>query len=508
MKISSSTFYLINREGRVYPPSLIGDFLSSPGEIFSQSFLTVEQTFDLIPEQAQQFQKWIDLVFKKHKNMRWEKLAPLSPLLEIKPNDNDPLTDPLEVMGSLRLHYRKLENSQGNLVAIMVMGIDAAPTQLIQRQLEDERHRHQLEIRDVLALSANPPETLGAFLTDAAERLQKARSDWEIFLTAEKKDSLPIKGENAGQKLFRELHMIKGNAGAFGFEGLAANAQACEELLEALKKPSPDGIDLTFKLSASLASLRSQVEEVRRALKLIAGEGQDAMTRILKWKLDRTLGSAAEIPQAKIADPQLQNLVNGVSRLSFLSPTYLARKYQNLVERISMNLGKQIIFRVTSNTGDIHPESFSRVDEALVHILRNMVDHGIEFPSERKDQGKDEAKIEMEYVDEDDRIFLRIRDDGRGMNPELIAERGKKLGIIEAAELEFLDATGKLGLIFKEGFTTRDGADMVSGRGLGLALAARCVKDHGGNIFVFSQPHLGTHFAIELPKIGQKHLPD
>ena len=70
-----------------------------------------------------------------------------------------------------------------------------------------------------------------------------------------------------------------------------------------------------------------------------------------------------------------------------------------------------------------------------------------------------------------------------------------------------IDDTGKLGLIFREGFTTRDKNSMVSGRGLGLALAARCVSDQGGNIYVYSQPGAGARFAIELPHIGQKQLP-
>ena len=155
----------------------------------------------------------------------------------------------------------------------------------------------------------------------------------------------------------------------------------------------------------------------------------------------------------------------------------------------------------------MHPESFSRVDEALVHILRNMVDHGIETPFEREALGKGEAEIGFEYVAAEDRVLLRIRDDGRGMDPAAIADRGVALGLIPRAEADALDDVGKLGLIFMERFTTRDEAGMVSGRGLGLALAAHCVRDRGGNLYVYSRPGEGTRFAIELPHVGQKKLP-
>jgi chemotaxis protein histidine kinase CheA len=241
-------------------------------------------------------------------------------------------------------------------------------------------------------------------------------------------------------------------------------------------------------------------------MKLIAGEGQDAMARILKWKLERMVAAAGSI-DAEGLEPPLRALVESTRRLAFLSPAYLARKYRNLVERLAHNQGKHVVFRVAGNSGDIHPESFARVDEALVHILRNMVDHGIEPPEERAAAGKGEAEIELEYVAQEDRVFLRVRDNGRGMDPEVIAARALSLGLATRAEADALDEVGKLGLIFKEGFTTRREAGMVSGRGLGLALAARCVADRGGNLYVFSRPGEGTRFAIELPHVGQKALP-
>jgi two-component system, chemotaxis family, sensor kinase CheA len=147
------------------------------------------------------------------------------------------------------------------------------------------------------------------------------------------------------------------------------------------------------------------------------------------------------------------------------------------------------------------------VDEALVHILRNMVDHGIEMPEEREAAGKGDAEIGLEYVNAEDRIFLRIRDNGRGMDPEDILKRGIKMGLVKPKDAEHFDDTAKLGLIFKEGFTTRSNANLISGRGLGLSLAAQCVADQGGNIYVYSKPGEGARFAIELPHLGHKSLP-
>ncbi len=518
MDAGSAGFFLLLLDGTVVPAAEMATFASgataSGHNAPTPARPALKNILGLNADQEIQFGKWLELVRKRHKDLRWEKLAALAPAQEVWSGKG-------EDEGHVRLAYRKLEDAQGNLNAIGVFSTDTAPSRAMARQIEEERLRHKLEIRDVLALAANPPETVGAFLEDARLRLEGARREWESWLAARKQagDAAPPgslwqdgEGESAGQRLFRELHMVKGNAGAFGFESLAAGAQESEDLLEALKHASapipasaPVGDRTSARLTSALSGLRAQLDELQRAMKLIAGEGQDAMARILKWKLDRLVASTGGIELGKL-DPVLRGIIESTRKLAFLSPAYLVRKYRNLVERIAQNLGKQVNFRVASNTGDIHPESFSRIDEALVHILRNMVDHGIESPEELKSKGKGEAEIELEYVAQEDRIFLRIRDNGRGMDPSAIADRGVSLGLVTRAEADSLDEVGKLGLIFMEGFTTRREAGMVSGRGLGLALAARNVTDRGGNLYVYSRPGEGTRFAIELPHLGQKPL--
>lgn len=498
MDIGSAGFFLIDLDGTLRPSATLADSAPAPIRV------SAARAMELAPDLEKHFLKWLELVRKRHGDMRWDKLAALAPVREIR-NAADG--------HQVRLVYRKLEDSRGRLAAIAVLAVDAAPSAAMDRQLEAERLKHHLEMRDVLALAANPPETVGAFLEDARVRLDSAQVGWQTFLASGKGNTIAVADlwmdsgdESPGQRLFRELHMVKGNAGAFGFEGLAAGAQASENLLEDLRHPSPDRDTPAALLTASLAGLRSQLEEIRRAMKLIAGEGQDAMARILKWKLDRLVAGAHAVDAAAL-NPQTRGVIEATRRLPFLSPAYLARKYGNLVDRVARQLGKETNFRVTSNSGDIHPESFSRVDEALVHILRNMVDHGIESPSEREAAGKGRAEIGLEYVAQEDRVMLRISDDGRGMDPNVIAGQGVALGLITVAEAEALDDIGKLGLIFMERFTTRSEAGLISGRGLGLALAARCVKDRGGNLYVLSRPGQGARFAIELPHMGQKRLP-
>lgn len=495
-------FLLIGLDGQVSLP-----YSDGVPESHRDAAFDLAAALSLDEDQEAEFRKWLDLVRTRHPGMRWEKLATLCPVVELGPADRGRSG---RDGGQTRLEFRKLGDGRGNLSAIAVFCVDAAHDHAMARQLEEERLRHSLQIRDFLALSANPPETVGAFLEDAGIRLESVRKQWDGHQASLKRgpgSPEPLwdagKHEGLGHRIFRELHMLKGNAGAFGFDGLAASVQESEDQLEALKRPDPAQAPAAQKLGSSLSGLRAQLDEIRRAMKLISGEGQEAMARILKWKLDR-LGSAAAAVDGAAGgvaqlDPRTRALVEQSRRLPYLSPAYLARKYRNLVDRLALNQGKEVRFRVAANTGEIHPESFSRLDEALVHILRNMVDHGIEAAGERELAGKGEAEIVLEYVAGEDKVILRIRDDGRGMDADLLSIRARAMGLLTDAEAESLSDAEKLSLIFREGFSTRDRAGMVSGRGIGLSLAARCVADLGGTISVTSEAGKGTCFTVTLP---------
>ncbi len=231
-------FFLIRPDGSVLPSSDLAALLTG-GPPPPGPSPTLKDLLRLNPDQEAQFAKWMELVRKRHRDLRWEKIVPLAPIQEA-------WTGKADEEGPVRLSYRKLAGADGSLAAVAVFIQDSAPSRAAAERLEEERQRHQLEIRDVLALAANPPETVGAFLDDARMRLEKAQSEWRAWLKARKEGNASAPGlwaaadgESAGQRLFRELHMVKGNAGAFGFESLSAGAQAAEDLLEALKAPAP-----------------------------------------------------------------------------------------------------------------------------------------------------------------------------------------------------------------------------------------------------------------------------
>ncbi len=136
--------------------------------------------------------------------------------------------------------------------------------------------------------------------------------------------------------------------------------------------------------------------------------------------------------------------------------------------------------------------------EPLLHIVRNAVGHGIESTADRTKAGKPTTgRLTLEACREGNTLVISVQDDGRGLNYEAIAEKGRRLGLLgpdDAASPEQLSA-----LIFRSGFSTRAEANAISGRGVGMDVVAQEVRRLRGVTELTSQPGLGTRLTIRLP---------
>jgi len=136
-------FFLLRPDGTILPAAELAALASGRGAAPGPRPY-FKDVLRLSPEQSEQFSKWLDLVFRRHRDMPWDKLAPLAPVQEA-------WTGKADEEGPARLAYRKLADAEGNLAALAVFTADAPPNRRVARQVEAERQRHQLEIRDVLA---------------------------------------------------------------------------------------------------------------------------------------------------------------------------------------------------------------------------------------------------------------------------------------------------------------------------------------------------------------------
>lgn len=157
-------------------------------------------------------------------------------------------------------------------------------------------------------------------------------------------------------------------------------------------------------------------------------------------------------------------------------------------ENTARKLSKQIEFETSSDEIELSAKQLNVISEALLHLVRNAADHGIET----------NGKIKIEISNHENSIRLRVTDDGRGIDARKI--RAKAIGENLISGDAELSKDKLMQMIFVHGFSTSERVSEISGRGVGLDSVAEAVAEAGGEIRVESEPSKGTTFVVRLPK--------
>ncbi|MDP1635080.1 MAG: chemotaxis protein CheW, partial [Gallionellaceae bacterium] len=140
------------------------------------------------------------------------------------------------------------------------------------------------------------------------------------------------------------------------------------------------------------------------------------------------------------------------------------------------------------------------LNDPLVHLVRNAVDHGVDTVEERIAAGKPEkSMVELSARQEGDHILITITDDGKGMRPEAIRSKAIEKGLITPEIANTLDEAQCLELILLPGFSTKDQISSVSGRGVGMDVVKTNIQKLNGTVNIRSEAGKGSVFSISLP---------
>jgi two-component system chemotaxis sensor kinase CheA len=176
----------------------------------------------------------------------------------------------------------------------------------------------------------------------------------------------------------------------------------------------------------------------------------------------------------------------------------LFSRFPRVVRDLADRSGKEIELRIVGQETRLDRTIVERLSDPMIHLIRNAVDHALETPQERLAAGKSRAgRITLSAGHEGDRVTIRVGDDGRGLDRERIVAKGIRLGLVPmgtSADDPRVDT-----LIFEPGFSTRDQATELSGRGVGLDVVRDAVRGLRGSLSVDSTPGKGTTFIFRLP---------
>ena len=199
-------------------------------------------------------------------------------------------------------------------------------------------------------------------------------------------------------------------------------------------------------------------------------------------------------------DMLVVNLQNAVMKTRMQPIGRLFNKYPRLARDLARSLGKDVELVLSGEETEMDKTMIEDLNDPLVHLVRNAVDHGVETVEGRVAAGKPEkSQVELSARQEGDHILITIADDGRGMRPELIRNKAVEKGLITNEVANTLDENQCLELILLPGFSTKDEISSVSGRGVGMDVVKTNIQKLNGTINIHSEAGKGSVFTILLP---------
>jgi two-component system chemotaxis sensor kinase CheA len=357
---------------------------------------------------------------------------------------------------------------------------------------------------------------LEEFLLEARDRIDRL----EECLLALGAASAP-QAEELLEKIRRDLHTLKGNAGLVGLTEMQKLAHDMEDVVASLG----------WTETAAVQALLRDVDRLRGFLGAISGkpaeaeaaESQHSGVRLSFAQLDRLVDLVGEmvISRNRLADAldrgladlpaELREMVgrsyeelsstlgrlrDEILRLRMIPLGTLFRSLQRVVHDESARVGKQVELQTAGGDTPLDRALLELASEALGHLVRNAVVHGLEKPEARRLRGKPAGghiRIAAEAAAQEVRID--VADDGAGIDPAEVRAAAERLGIaLEPDE-------SPLPLIFRPGFSTRPDADLSAGRGIGLSAVREAVVRQGGRVEIQSEKGMGTLFRLRLPLV-------
>jgi two-component system chemotaxis sensor kinase CheA len=171
-----------------------------------------------------------------------------------------------------------------------------------------------------------------------------------------------------------------------------------------------------------------------------------------------------------------------------------------LVRDISRKLGKEVDLVLVGESTEADKNVIESLGDPLVHIVRNSLDHGFETPDVRQAAGKpSKGTLTISAAQEIDRVLIEIKDDGKGIDPDVIKKKAYEKGIIDEATLERMSDQEAVNLVFAPGFSTAEVISDLSGRGVGMDVVRSAVEKVNGTIALESVKGKGTHLKLSLP---------
>lgn len=176
------------------------------------------------------------------------------------------------------------------------------------------------------------------------------------------------------------------------------------------------------------------------------------------------------------------------------------KKFPRIVRSMSRDLGKEVELQIVGEETELDRSVVDEIGDPLIHLIRNAMDHGLETPEVRLAAGKSRSgTLILAAVHEGNQIIISIKDDGNGIDTERVGRKAIEKGLITEEQFAAMSQREVFDLLFLPGFSTKDKATDLSGRGVGMDVVKTNIKKLNGLIEIKSTKGAGSEFILRLP---------
>jgi len=278
-----------------------------------------------------------------------------------------------------------------------------------------------------------------------------------------------------------------------------------QEVQDSRESEADSGNHFSESAASSKAPLETQRQETIRVrtsnldnIMNLVGELVINKGRLLQISQEYNLPELEEATGT--LDKSISSLQDEVMRIRMVKIERVFSKFPRMVRDLSRKFNKNIEFEIEGQDTELDRTILDEISDPLVHLVRNAVDHGIEYPEERKKAGKNEVgHIKLSARREKNNVIIEIEDDGKGIDVEVLKKKAVEKGIFSAFDVENLSEEEIRMIIFAPGFSTKDSPTEISGRGVGMDAVKTAVEKLGGKVRVYSKKGEFTRIRIDLP---------
>jgi two-component system chemotaxis sensor kinase CheA len=331
-------------------------------------------------------------------------------------------------------------------------------------------------VAEVLVQKAGSPQEQAEDVLDIVKHITSSQEDEaEISIRAEERPAAQV--DSARVNVAPQVENTPGPGDAHS----ASFASMSETLLRVDAEKIDSVLNLVGELIIAKSMLHQAINEFDK--------------RYPKDPLKMRFSDAMAF-QARI----MNDLQKSVMKIRMVPVEHLFRRFPRVVRDVAKSCGKEVNLVVTGQDTDLDKSILDMLAEPLAHLVRNAVDHGIESPAERINEGKPaHGTVRLEAYHQGNEIVIEVSDDGRGIARDRLIAKAVERGLLKAGDASVMGDADINNLIFHPGLSTAQEITSISGRGVGMDVVKTVLEKLKGTVSIRSTEGKGTTFLLKVP---------